>query len=51
MIGIVKFFKGKDVEFNVKEVLDLLETNPELNQQLPATLRNVSLRETKDVAK
>lgn len=46
--GIFKKFSGRECEFSVQEVLDLLILHPELNNQLTGTLRNVSLNNLED---
>jgi spore coat polysaccharide biosynthesis protein SpsF (cytidylyltransferase family) len=49
IIGIYGGFKGRECGFNTQDVLNLLEIQPELNNQLPATLRNVVLKNIWDV--
>lgn len=38
-------FVGQESTFSLQDVLSLLESHPELNTQLPATLRNIRLQE------
>ncbi len=38
-------FVGCESTFSIQDVLNLLQSHPELNTQLPGTLRNIALRE------
>ncbi len=38
-------FEGQESTFSLKDVLNLLQSHPELNTQLPGTLRNIALSE------
>lgn len=42
---IFAHFKGSEDKFSIKDVLGALLDNPELNTQLPGTLRNIALQE------
>ena len=41
---IFEHFKGSEAKFSAKDVLDALLDHPELNTQLPGTLRNIALQ-------
>lgn len=44
--NIFKNFVGKESTFSLQDVLNLLQSHPELNTQLPGTLRNIALEES-----
>jgi spore coat polysaccharide biosynthesis protein SpsF len=43
--SVFENFVGQESTFSLQDVLDLLESHPELNTQLPGTLRNIALQE------
>lgn len=45
--GIFREFVGRECDFKTDDILNLLASHPELNNQLPATLRNVSLNKSR----
>jgi spore coat polysaccharide biosynthesis protein SpsF (cytidylyltransferase family) len=48
--SIFESFQGREYDFNTEDVLNLLKFRPEISKQLPATLRNVTLKYRWDVA-
>lgn len=45
--GIFEHFRGSEPTFTMSDVLFLLESHPEINTQLPSSLRNVALFESR----
>jgi spore coat polysaccharide biosynthesis protein SpsF len=43
--SIFENFVGQESTFSLRDVLNLLQSHPELNTQLPGTLRNIALQE------
>jgi spore coat polysaccharide biosynthesis protein SpsF len=43
--NVFEHFVGQESTFSLQDVLNLLHSNPELNTQLPGTLRNIALQE------
>jgi spore coat polysaccharide biosynthesis protein SpsF len=44
--GVFGNFVGHESTFTLEDVLNLLQSHPELNTQLPGTLRNIALQES-----